>query len=487
MMAYQKLYNTLEGGFDGSELNYIPRANNTEADELANIGSTRGSIPPDVFLESINQRSIKTKPAEPKVVAEEDDTNEPAQVAATSAVEGTNNQAVKVKVPAALEDPAWSRPFLLFLIEGTLPQDVTEARRISRRSKAFTVINRKLYKRNISQVLKKCIDEEDGKALLLEIHEGTCGHHASSRALVEKAFRAGFYWPTAMRNAEDIVRHCIACQKFASRPHAPASELKTIPLSWPFATWGLDMVGPLKKSSKGGRTHLLVVVDKFTKWIKAVPITSSTALTAVNFIKSFIFRFGVAHNIITDNGTNFMAAEFQNFCEELGIKINYASVAHPQSNGQVEKANGLVCGGIKKRLLAPLEQAVGNWVEELPAVLWSLRTTPNTTTQYTAFFMVYGAKAVLPHDLKFGAPRITGHEEEEAEEALQDDKDTADEARDTALARSEGYQDKMCTYQSSRLRTRTFNKGDLVLRLIQEKVHKLFPPMGRTIYSLRSH
>ena len=89
--------------------------------------------------------------------------------------------------------------------------------------------------------------------------------------------------------------------------------------------------------------------------------------------------------------------------------------------------------------------------------------------------MVYRAKAVLPHDLKFGAPRVTGYEEEEAEEALQDDKDTVDEARDVALSKSEGYQDKLCTYQSSRLRTRTFNKGDLVLRLIQEKFHKLAP------------
>src|SRR3954469_21842255 len=194
------------------------------------------------------------------------------------------------------------------------------------------------------------------------------------------------------------------------------------------------MVGPPKKSSKGGRMHLLVAVNKFTKWIEVVPITSSIALTAVNFIKSIIFWFGVPHNIITDNGTNFTAVEFHKFCQELGIKINYASVAHPQSNRQVEKANGLVCGGIKKRLLAPPEQAAGNWVEELPTVLWSLRTTPNAATQYTPFFMVYGAKAVLPHDLKFGAPRVTGYEEEEAEEALQDDKDKVDEARDTALA-----------------------------------------------------
>ena len=68
-----------------------------------------------------------------------------------------------------------------------------------------------------------------------------------------------------------------------------------------------------------------------------------------------------------------------------------------------------------------------------------MRTAPNTATQYTPFFMVYGAEAVLPHDLKFGAPRISGYEEEEAEEALQHDKDTKDEARHTALARSEGY------------------------------------------------
>ena len=141
----------------------------------------------------------------------------------------------------------------------------------------------------------------------------------------------------------------------------------------------------------------------------------------------------------------------------------------------MQKANGLVCGGLKKRLLAPLEQAAGNWVEELTAVLWSLRTTPNTATQYTPFFMVYGAEAVLTHDLKFRAPRIQGYEEEEAEEALQENKDIADEARDTALAKSEGYQDKLRTYQSSRMPTRTFNKGDLVLRLIQEKVHKLAP------------
>ena len=89
--------------------------------------------------------------------------------------------------------------------------------------------------------------------------------------------------------------------------------------------------------------------------------------------------------------------------------------------------------------------------------------------------MVYGAEVVLPHDLRFDAPHITGYEEEEADKALADDKDTIDEARDKALVRSEGYQDKLRAYQSSRLRTRVFNVGNLVLRLHKEKVHKLAP------------
>jgi hypothetical protein len=57
-----------------------------------------------------------------------------------------------------------------------------------------------------------------------------------------------------------------------------------------------------------------------------------------------------------DNGTNFTSKEFKNYCESMGIHLNFASMAHPQTNGQVKKANGLICSGIKKRLLAPLKK-----------------------------------------------------------------------------------------------------------------------------------
>jgi transposase InsO family protein len=189
---------------------------------------------------------------------------------------------------------------------------------------------------------------EDGIALLQDIHEGTYGHHASSRTLITKAFGSGFYWLSALHDANKIVQRCEGCQRFATKPHAPASELRTIPVVWPFVQWGLDQVGPLPKSSQGSHTYLLVIVDKFSKWIEVVPVTNQEATTTVKFFESIIYRYGVPNNIITDNGTNFTSGEFQQFAKEFGIKIKYASVAHPKSNGQVEKANGLVCGGLKK-------------------------------------------------------------------------------------------------------------------------------------------
>ena len=95
-------------------------------------------------------------------------------------------------------------------------------------------------------MLQRCISEEEGRQLLTEIHAGLGEHHAAARSLVSKAFRTGFYWPTA---AQNLVQHCIDCQLFANQSHMPPTALQTIPITWPFAVWGLDMVGPLKGGS----------------------------------------------------------------------------------------------------------------------------------------------------------------------------------------------------------------------------------------------
>jgi hypothetical protein len=164
------------------------------------------------------------------------------------------------------------------------------------------LIDGDVYKRGSAGILMQCILRDQGRELLQEIDAGTCGHHIGPRTLVEKAFRQGFYWPAAVADSKDIVRHCKGCQFYAQQTHLPAQALQTIPITWPFIVWHLDMVGPLRQAP-GGFTHLLVVVDKFSKWIEARPIVNVLFEEAILFFTNIIYRFGIPNTIITDNDT----------------------------------------------------------------------------------------------------------------------------------------------------------------------------------------
>ena len=101
---------------------------------------------------------------------------------------------------------------MAYLAEGKLPEDEAEARRTIGRSRAYTIINGEVYHRSATTVLQRCVDPEEGQEILREIHQGECGHHASSKALVAKAFRHGLYWLSARIDAEELVRKCRGCQ-----------------------------------------------------------------------------------------------------------------------------------------------------------------------------------------------------------------------------------------------------------------------------------
>jgi hypothetical protein len=518
MASYHFYVQQLCGFFEGCEFHHVPRANNDEADRLSKIGSTKQDIPAGVSLEIIRKPSFKPSPESTSIYVPKDPV--PAQVpppdpgAAASGLKeaagqpsmagstkdsgaavsrlaliaGQPDKAGMTMDPRAAdplvanvfhirEIPSWAEPFSNYLITGHLPQDEVEARRLQRHTQAYTIINSELYKCSVLGIFQKCIEPEEGIELLREIHQGECGHHASSRALVAKAFRHGFYWPTAQKDAEQLVKKCNSCQRFSKHQNTPVPTLKTIPLTWPFAVWGLDMVGPFK-TALGGLMHLLVAVDKFTKWIEAKPIKKLDGSSTIKFFNEIITRYGVPHSIITDNGTNFAKGVFTEYYGQKGIRLDLASVAHPQSNGQVEKANGLILAGIKPRLVEPLEHSAGCWIEDLPSVLWSLRTAPNRSIGFTPFFLFYGAEAVLPTDIEFDAPRVVQYTEKQGKEARQDGIDLLEEAREQALARSALYQQQLWRYHIQKIRPLVFREGDLVLRLVQNTkgMHKLSSP-----------
>jgi len=118
------------------------------------------------------------------------------------------------------------------------------------------------------------------------------------------------------------------------------------------------------------------------------------------------------------------------------------------------------------------------WLKELPAVIWSLRTSRSRATRFTPFFMVYGSEAVLPTDLEYGSPRVQAYDENSCKTFQEDALDQLDEATDVALLHSAKYQQALRRYHTRRIRGRAFQVGDLVLRLRQSNKgrHKLTPP-----------
>jgi hypothetical protein len=135
----------------------------------------------------------------------------------------------------------------------------------------------------------------------------------------------------------------------SKQQHVPAYKLVTIPPTWLFACWGLDMIGPLP-TAPGGFNRVLVAIDKFTKWIEVKPVTCLKANRVLDFLDELVHRYGLPHCIITDLGSNFNNHQFWEYCENCGINVRYVSVAHPRANGQVEHANGMVLDALKKRL-----------------------------------------------------------------------------------------------------------------------------------------
>jgi hypothetical protein len=107
---------------------------------------------------------------------------------------------------------AWISEIWDYLKENILPEDHVSAKRIVRLAKRYAVVEGDLYRRGANGILMRCITQEEGHELLTEIHGGECGSHSSSRTLVGKAFRHGFYCPTALQDAAEMVKSCKACQ-----------------------------------------------------------------------------------------------------------------------------------------------------------------------------------------------------------------------------------------------------------------------------------
>nr|KYP72105.1 Gypsy retrotransposon integrase-like protein 1 [Cajanus cajan] len=183
----------------------------------------------------------------------------------------------------------WITTLLEFILHGKEPPEDSAARKLRTQAAHFSVIGTELYKRGFSTPLFKCIGLEQADYVLREIHEGICGSHSGGRTLAAKVLRVGYYWPTLKGDCAQFVKRCVQCQKHGNLIHASAEQLHSVSSSWPFALWGMDILGPFP-IAKGQDKFLLVAIDYFTKWIEAEPLATIT----VNNVQKFMWK-----NVIT--------------------------------------------------------------------------------------------------------------------------------------------------------------------------------------------
>jgi hypothetical protein len=227
-------------------------------------------LPPDVFVQVIEDSFVKTVEPKPRMVN-------------------------------VMQGEDWLAPIMAYLHHHYEPDSSTELTRMQQRAKAYKIIRDELYKVLITSPLCRCLSRDEGKELLAQIHLGVCEGHIGARVLAMKLFRHGFYWPSIIDDASKLITTCRACQKISPNTQAPSQLSHLITPSWPLQRWGIDIVGSLA-TSQGNYKYAVVAVEYFTKWIEAKPLVNIAAAKLKRFFRqNIICHFVVPRKIIVDN------------------------------------------------------------------------------------------------------------------------------------------------------------------------------------------
>lgn len=213
-----------------------------------------------------------------------------------------------------------------------------------------------------------------------ETHDGAGGNHSGSRSLALKIKKHGLFFAEHDQGLRRL-RHSLR-EVPATCPdhHQPTEPLTSSATPYPFMRWAIDIVGPFPASKQ--KCFLLVMMDYLTKCVKAESYALINDTDVQQFVwKNIICQHGLPYEIVTDNGSQFISAKFENFCNRCKIRINKSTPWYPEGNGQMEATNKKIVAGLKKRL----DSKKGRWAEELDGVLWSYRTIPRSANSQTLF------------------------------------------------------------------------------------------------------
>jgi hypothetical protein len=170
------------------------------------------------------------------------------------------------------------------------------------------LVQGELYRQTTDDLLLKCLDLDQAKVAMGEVHEGICGTHQLALKMKWLLQRGGFYWPTMIVNCFWYYKGCEECQKFGNIQLVLVAMMHHIIMSCPFMGWGLDFIGQIHPPSSKGHRFVLVTTDYFTKWTEVVPLKNMRHKEIIEFIiDHIIHRFGIPQTLMTDQGTSFVS------------------------------------------------------------------------------------------------------------------------------------------------------------------------------------
>ncbi|XP_049414760.1 uncharacterized protein LOC125877537 [Solanum stenotomum] len=193
-------------------------------------------------------------------------------------------------------------------------------RTLTRMDNHFFLNGEILYRRTSDLGLLRCVDSAEATRLLEEIHAGTCGPHMSVFTLAKKILRAVYFFMTMEKDSIWYVQKCHQCQVHRDFIWVSANELNVMGSPWPFAAWGMDVIGPIESPTLNGHRFILVAIDYFTKWVEASTCKAVTKKVVADFVRNnIVCQFGIPKSIITDNAANLNNDLIKQTCERFKI------------------------------------------------------------------------------------------------------------------------------------------------------------------------
>ncbi len=306
-------------------------------------------------------------------------------------------------------------PLVNYILEGEFPPDFSkdQRQRLIKKASSFLWLEGVLYQKGKDQVCRRIPTSSEIPCILQGLHEEACGGHFAHDLTTKKILQAGYVWPTLHIDVQYWCKSCHRCQVNGNRRllHGPR---QLVIASGPFEKWGIDAMGPLPRTSNG-KVYIIVAVDYMTKWVEAQSVSKVNEKTVSRFVYSHICcRFGAPKEVISDNGPGFRDGLLTEVCEELKIKHKHSTPYYPQSNGAVEKANGIIAGIIQKMVGGKPK----HWDKFLDGALWAYRTTYKHATNFTPFHLVYGQEALQPIELEIPTLQARKNEGKKEEDIL---------------------------------------------------------------------